>query len=183
MAFIREKRGTVGGILVSGLAVLILLPQAAQARIRRPGAKVLVMAVEPHEEIKGELVGVREDAVVVEDEREGAKEVAVERIRSVRILRRSGVLPGILGGGLAGAIAGAAILGSNLDPEPWDFASGAYGALLGLGGGFVAGGLLGGIAGGVAGVDKTYSFENMTPEEKTGCLAKLRKHARVRDYR
>jgi hypothetical protein len=171
----------LGRILSAGLAGLLILPGGALAAGRKSGAKVLVITAQASERIAGELIGVRNDAIVVAEGGGGSREIAIDGIASVRILRKSAMLPGILLGAVAGGAAGLGIASGrdSSDDEPFE---GVFWNLIYAGGGAVVGGLLGGLTGGSMGADKTYDLTKMSLDEKSAFLSKLRKKARVANY-
>lgn len=175
-------RGTVAWLAVVGLlAPLAVQPRAALGRARTAGAIVVVTSGAGT--IKGELIGVRDDAVIILSEK-GDETISVSEIESVRIVRRAP----ILGLGLLGWAAGAAVgllaaprinnddpLGDGMVKLFKNFAYGGIGCIVGTGAG--VGTAL------AIGKDKMIVFKGRTKEENTTALKGLRKEARVADYR
>jgi hypothetical protein len=166
-----------------GLALLLLsLPTWLSARERR-GAN-LVVTLKDGQQIKGELIAVKPDSLLLLDSAGADQSVDLAGIRSVRIVRRSKALLGAACGLLAGLV-GTAIFASGQE-EPDDpleaigegmevaGAAVAYGGIgLGLG---IGGGLL-------AGKDKTIQLEGKSESDRARALADLRGRARIRDYK
>jgi hypothetical protein len=173
--------GRILGAGLAALAVLLLLPSAAGAADRRSGAKVLVIMAQTGEQIEGELIGVRDDAIVVDDRQGGSHEIPIGQISTVRVKRRSKALVGTLFGILGGGAAGAA-LSSSRDTSGDGMFEGVLWTLIYVGGGAVVGGVLGGVSGGLMGANEKYELRKMTAAGKSDFVAKMRKKARVKDY-
>jgi hypothetical protein len=106
--------------------------------------------------------------------------IDIADIKVIRIVKKSKALLGaglgliILGGGTALSIA---IFGTWESDEVLDVAlfGGAIGAAAGL--------LIGGVTGALLGTDKKIQIEGMSDLEINEALDKLRKKARIRDYK
>jgi hypothetical protein len=172
----REKRvgRSLSVFVASCLAWLVFMPCQVEAGGKPQGAKVLITLKQASEGVKGELIGVRSDAVVIGTDEGVARTLAINDILKIRILRRSAAVPGILVGGLAGGA-----MGKLVYPKGgWlDFSS-AY---------IVCGALIGGAAGGLIGggfsADTVYDLTRTTPSYVEHLVAELRKKARVPEYR
>jgi len=109
--------------------------------------------------------------------------IDIEDIRIIRIVKKSkagkGALYGLLIGGVSGALfirfRGELIENIQEVTHNWTVAYALFGATGGL--------LIGTISGAALGTDKTIHFEGMTDTEIQETLDKLRKKARIRDYR
>ncbi len=135
--------------------------------------------------IWGELIAVKQDSLLLLDA--GGKDFSVDiaDIKVIRIVKKSkagkGALHGLLIGGAAGALLGFASGDDESDfllsftAEEKALIGGASWGALGL--------ILGGIIGATSGKDKTIHFEGMTDSEIQETLDKLRKKARIRDYK
>jgi len=160
----------------------------------RRGAE-LIITKKDGQQIEGELIAVKPNSLLLLNTEGKDVAVGIADIRVIRIVKKSKVLlgvgTGLLGGTGLGAVIGAclwmvglpvmAIFGeagveSHMDDFP-DFLW--KGVLIGTGIGM----LLGAFIGGSAGIDKTIQIEGMTDSEIQETLDKLRKKARVRDYR
>jgi hypothetical protein len=101
-------------------------------------------------------------------------------IKVVRIVKKSKVL---LGAGLGLLIAGGleTLIGAaeSAKKEGWEKVAGSDIALLGIVGGL----LIVGVGGAFAAKDETISFEKRYPKAIEVYLEKLRKKARIRDYK
>ena len=170
--------GSIRGVLAVGLIWLLALSPGLHAAGRTSGAKVSVATIQGSESIKGEVIGVREDAVVLATEGGETRTIAIKDISSVRVYRRSAVLWGILGGLRAGGAVGYGLSASEYKDE-W---LGGLAILLYSGIGAVVGGTIGGVTAGVLSADKTYELTTMSAAEIDKLMAKLRKMARVKNY-
>ena len=107
--------------------------------------------------------------------------VDIGDIKVIRIVKKSKAL---LGAGLGLLIVGGggALLAvvANAGHEPYTIKERAW--LVGIFGG-LAGLLIGGVTGALLGSDKTIQIEGMSDSEIQGALDKLRKKARIRDYK
>lgn len=157
----------------------LALSQGLVAAERDSGAKVRVITAEAWEQITGELIGVRQDAVVLGSEQGETRTIAIKDIVSVRLYRRSAVFPGILAGLLAGSGIGFAISAPRYKDE-W---MGCISIAIFTGSGAALGGLVGGLTAGHISRDKIYDLTKMSAREVEKLLADLRKKARVPDYR
>jgi small nuclear ribonucleoprotein (snRNP)-like protein len=155
---------------------LMMLPTSLYAKKR--GAK-LIVTKKDGQQIKGELITVKPNSLLLLDTEGKDVSVDIEEIKVIRVVKKLGVLKGALAGWLIGGGVGV-LLGFmfpynegeiNLRPIWYAF----------LGGG--SGILLGGIVGAFAGADKTIQIEGMTDSEIQEALDKLRKKARIRDYK
>ncbi|MCX6567663.1 MAG: hypothetical protein NT147_01250 [Candidatus Aminicenantes bacterium] len=170
--------GMIRGVLVVGLTWLLALSQGLQAAGRTSGAKVGLVTGSGSERFTGELIGVRTEAIVLETEQGETRTVAIKDISSVRVYRRSAVVPGILGGLLAGSAVGYGLSASEYKDE-W---MGGLAILFYSGIGAVVGGAIGGVTAGGLSADKTYELTTMSAADVDKFMAKLRKMARVKNY-
>ncbi len=133
--------------------------------------------------IRGELIAVKPNSLLLLDTEGKDVSIDIVNIKVIRVVKKSKVLFGaglgavicIGGWGLAGAIL------AGDEPPACDSAL-EFGLMMGACFSPIAA-LLGGIIGGVAGTDKTIHFEGMTDSEVREALEKLRKKARIRDYK
>lgn len=173
--------GSLGRALVaSGIALILALPPGAEAGGRTSGAKVIVVTGQASAWTRGELIGVRSDAVVIGTETGETRTIAIKDISRVRIVRKSAAVPGFLIGGLAGGLGGAAAASHELNKDPcaWIFLPQLFLPLIGA----VAGGGSGAIIGGLLGKDTTYDLTRMSPAEVAKFMVKMKKKARVKNY-
>ena len=153
---------------------LIMISANLYAKERR-GAKLMVTKKDG-QLIEGELITVNPNSLLLLDT--GGKDVSVGivDIKVVRIAKKTKALEGALIGGLVGGGGGALfpyITGIS-EPREWTW----IGIVTGIGGV-----LLGGVVGGLFGIDKKIQIEGMTDSEIREALEKLRKKARIRDYK
>jgi gas vesicle protein len=167
---------------VSFLSALAVQPKAALGRARTVGGIVIVTTGTGT--VKGELIGVREDALVVMSAK-GDDTIPIAEIDSVTIVRRApAVRFGMILGGVVGAAVGAlAAPRTNNDASIWrDFNN--FGKLLGRAGiGCLIGAMAGVLTATVIAKDKVVVLKGKTKEETPAALKDLKKEARVSDYR
>lgn len=150
---------------------------------KRSGANVVVQQT-GGARIKGELVGVRSEGLVL-DTKKGAVSIPISDIKSLWMVEkmsnegRTAWAVGGLAGGIALGVGAAKA--SHVQPNDW-------GDSIALGGAFLLGGMI--VGEGIAVLIATrtkkgtvYDFENKSPEEIELILTDLRKLARVPDYR
>jgi hypothetical protein len=139
------------------------------------------------QQVKGELIAVKENSLLLKESSSGADITAVvSDMRTIIIVKKSKALEqgglGLLIGGGLGALSGL-FLGSQVifdnewfgDLRPaWTFYGGAFGAGLGL--------ILGGIFGALLGKDETLQTEGKSESEIKDILKELRKKARVPNF-
>jgi len=149
---------------------LMMLSVNLYAKERR-GAKLIITKTDGRN-IRGELITVKENSLLILDTEGKDVSVGIVDIKVVRIVKKSKFLQS-LGIGLLIGAAGGALLGY----------SGGHDALyLGIGFGFI-GLLIGGISYASTGKDEKIKIERMTDSEIQETLYKLRKKARIRDYK
>ena len=145
---------------------LVMLSVNLYAKERR-GAKLLITKKDG-QLIEGELITVKPNSLLLLDN-EG-KDVSVG-IGDIRIIRRvkKGALIGLLVGVGSGLIAGRA--NEIIEGDTSYVAFPVYGILIGIPVALIVG------------KDKTIHFEGMTDSEIQDALDKIRKKARIRDYK
>ena len=158
---------------------LVTLSVNLYAKERR-GAKLIILKKDG-QQVRGELIAVKQNSLLLLDSETGADvSVDIKDIKVIKIRKKSMAGRGILLGGSVGALIG---LAAYKKPEP----TGLFTIDIGPGptalGGGIVGGLIGLVIGLVAGTDKTIHFEGMTDSEIKEALDKLRKKARIRDYK
>ncbi len=185
------------GACAAGLALVISLfafPTPAFSRPRKQG--VTVALYRGAEVLKGELIGIRADAVVIKLEKgENAVLLAeIDRIKVSRGLNRTGGTIGAIAGGIAGVI-----VANSLKPkDPYagintlnDWAVVTVNETMmsvvrpfaGLSVGMLGGGLLGAAVGTAATKAQVIQLRGRPEAAVNADLDKLRKKARVPDYR
>jgi len=138
----------------------------------RRGAK-LIIAKKDAQKVEGELITVKPNSLLLLNTEGKDVSIDVADIKVIRIVKKSKVLQGIGLGLLVGGGTGA-LMGAGRD----------YGGAL-MGGIFLGaiGLLVGGTLGFASGIDNTIQIEGMSELEIKEILKKLRKKARIRDYR
>jgi len=129
--------------------------------------------------IRGELIAVKPNSLLLLDAEGKDVSIDIADIKVIRIVKKSKLLTGIWVGIAIGGGTGVLLAGSgyrmSLDAPERRKILGAFGAAAGL--------LIGGITGELLGKDKTIQIEGMTDLEIEESLEKLRKKARIRDYK
>ncbi len=136
------------------------------------GAKLIVTKLDG-QLIKGELIAVKLNSLLLLDTDGNDVSVGIADIKVIRVMKKSkGARTGFLiGGGLA-LIGGIGQIGAEVHGFIPSFIDGVI---------FFA--LPGGLIGAAAGAYKTSQIEGMTDSEIQEALDKLRKKARIRDYK
>jgi len=173
-----------GKKLITLVLVFFLLTLSANLYAKNKGAKLKV-AKKDGQLIEGELITVKPNSLLLLNTEGRDVSVGIGDIRVIRIVKKSKLFQslgiGLLIGAGTGAILGLAE-GGSIDFFGGTITAGENaligGALLGFNGL-----ILGGIAGASAGRDKTIQFEGMTDLEIKDILEKLRKKARIPDYK
>ncbi len=161
---------------------------------KKHGANLIIQKING-QQVSGELITVKPNSLLLLDTEGKDVSVDIEEIKVITVVKKSKALLGV-GTGLLGGAGGGAVIGASLwilglpvvaifgetGIENWkdDFPDLLWGGVL-IGAGI---GLLLGISGGAAsGIDKTILLEGMTDLEINKVLEKLRKNARIRDYK
>ncbi len=153
----------------------------------RRGAELIITKTDG-QQIKGELITVKPNSLLLLDTEGKDVSIDIADIKVIRIVKKSQFWVGALSGFLMGGAFGASLGISYAEKEKSkpvllagymaDWAILGYG--LGLG---AIGALLGGSIGAAVGKDRTIHFEGMSDLEIQATLDKLRKKARIRDYK
>jgi len=143
----------------------------------------IVLTKKDGQQIEGELVIVKPNSLLLLDTEGKDVSVDIADIKVIRIGKKSKAGLGARIGSAAGTLGGiifVAIIDAALgEEESIPF----YGYCIFGGIGLCVGALVGGIIGAVVGTDETIHFEGMTDSEIKEALDKLRKKARIRDYK
>lgn len=179
------------GACVAGFGLafsLLAYPPSAFSRPRKQGATIALYC--GTKVVKGELIGIRADAIVVLSEKmETAVPIAdVDKVRVSQGFNKTGSIIGALAGGIAAlAIAGPHkprdISANSLNEA---FSQGVNESINSMVRDFAvasAGGLAGGLLGGSLTKDRVIQLRGRSEAEIEVDLNKLRKKARVPDYR
>jgi len=150
---------------------------------RKHGAE-LIITKKDGRQIRGELITVKKASLLLLFAGRMDASVGIEEIRVITIVKKSTFWKGpglglLIGGGIGGIIG--VKLGSSLEEE----SGGAVAGWAMLGGAVfgIAGYLLGEILGPKKGKDETIQIEGMADWEIQETMDKLRKKARIRDYK
>ena len=162
---------------------LLMLSVNLYAKERR-GAELLIIKKDG-KQIEGELITVKPNSLLLLNTEGKDVSVSVEEILIIRRARKSKFLKGMGIGILVGAGAGAIFGFAQGETHDWFYGTLTAwdNALIGaISFGFL-GLIVGAIAGAVTGKDKTIQIEGKSDLEIQEALDKLRKKARVRDYK
>ncbi len=181
-------------LLMINCATLKSREQKREGRRKKHGANLVILKKDG-QAIKGELITVKPNSLLLLDTEGKDVSVDIEEIKVITVVKKSkallGVGTGLLGGAGSGAVIGASLwviclpvvaIFGEAGIESWkdDFQDFLWnGALIGTG----VGVLLGAITGSLLGIDKAIQIEGMTDSEIQETLDKLRKKARIRDYK
>ena len=145
------------------------------------GAKLIITKKNGYQ-TEGELIAVKPNSLLLLSITGRDVSVEIEEIKIIRIEKKSKMLLGV-GLGAAICIVGGGLLGIVLPGEPPVGDSGLeFGLMMGACFSPIAA-IVGGTIGGIVGIDKTIYFEGMSDSEVSEALDKLRKKARIRDYK
>ena len=184
----------VFSLLLINCAYLNMAEEKRESRRKKHGANLIIQKING-QQVNGELITVKPSSLLLLNTEGKDVSVDIADIKVIKIVKKSkallGVGTGLLGGAVGGAFIGTCIwvlvlpvmaIFGEAGVESWkdDFPNFVgYGALIGTGV-FV---LSGAFIGTVVGIDKTIQIEEMTESEIQEALDKLRKKARVRDYK
>jgi hypothetical protein len=145
---------------------------------RKQGAKLIITKKNEYQ-TEGELITVKKDSLLILTKWTGRDEsIDIADIKVIRVVKKGGT--GALVGALIGG--GGGVLVALKEYPKYDREETGIGHLFTfLFGGIGAG--IGAIIGAAAGRDKTIQMEGMTESEIQETLDKLRKKARIRDYK
>jgi hypothetical protein len=143
----------------------------------RRGA-ILIITKKNGQQIGGELITVKKDALLLFTGVDIS--IDIKDIKVIRIIKKSEVGIGFLLGGSGGALIGFAVYREPTGTSIGGIDPGRGFTALGCG---IVGGLIGLVIGLVAGTDKTIQIEGITDTQIQETLEKLRKKARIRDYK
>ena len=153
----------------------------------RRGAKLIITKTDG-QQIEGELITVKPNSLLLLDTEGKDVSVDIADIKVIRVMKKSqfwvGALSGFLMGGAFGASLGISYAEKEKSKPGLLAGYMADWAILGYGIGLGAiGALLGGLIGAAVGTDKTIQIEGRPDLEINEVLEKLRKKARIRDYK
>ena len=141
----------------------------------RRGAK-LIVTKKDGQLIEGELITVKPNSLLLLDTEGKDVSVVIADIKVIRVVKKSKALLGAGIGLLGGALIGRSFVDEAEDTSGLD-------SLAAFFSGGIIGGAIGLLTGASVGKDKTIQIEGMTDSEIQETLDKLRKKARIRDYK
>ena len=172
------------------VAILFFTAQEEMLAVEKQGIQIYVH-FKNGKSIKGELICVKQDGLLVLDPTTGGgRSIAMSEVKAIDIARKAQVGLGMLLGTLSAIVIGSVIEGPFHDKRTSGWFGGEPGvytaaeqrrdALLPYGvGGFGVGALIG-VA---CGIDKRFKIDGRSEHEVREVLEKLRKKARVPDYK
>jgi len=160
--------------------VFSLMMLSANLYAKEKRGATLIITKTDGQRIKGELITVKPSSLLLLDTEGKDVSVGIADIKVIRVVKKSKALLGAGGGlftaGVVGALAG---LGSQRPfIERVAYGVITYGVYLAI-----PAVIIGAIIGGIAGTDKTIQIEGMSDSEIQETMDKLRKKARIRDYK
>jgi len=178
-------------LLMINCATLSRLEEKREKR-KKHGANLIIQKING-QQVSGELITVKPSSLLLLNTEGKDVSVDIEDIRAIKIVKRSKFLKGARPGALIGVTAGI-LTGIKISQEETELnivtfylmpfiemskaiAPFVYGFVY-----MTIGALIGGIVGMAVG-DKTIQIEGMTDMEIKEALDKLRKKARIRDYK
>ncbi len=183
----------VFSLLMINCATLSRLEEKREKR-KKHGANLIIQKING-QQVRGELITVKPSSLLLLNTEGKDVSVDIADIKVITVVKKSQVLlgvgTGLLGGAGSGAVIGASlwVLGlpvmaifGEAGIESWkdDFQDFLWnGALIGIG----VWVLFGAIIGGSAGKDKAIKIEGKSDSEIQETFYKLRKKARIRDYK
>jgi len=139
----------------------------------------IVITKKDGHEIEGELITVKPNSLLLLDRYGRDASIEIRDIRTIRIVKKSKRGLGSLIGGAVGLVGGMVIAVTSPGEDTSIYWNGLIlGCLLSI-----PGSVLGGIAGAIVGIDETIQIEGMSDLQISYALEKLRKKARIRDYK
>ncbi len=161
--------------------------RSESSKEQKRGATLLIKKKD-RQLIKGELITVKPNSLLLLDTEGKDVSVDIADIKVIRVMKKSqfwvGALSGFLMGGAFGASLGISYAEKEKSKPGLLAGYMADWAILGYGIGLGAiGALLGGLIGAAVGTDKTIQIEGRPDLEINEVLEKLRKKARIRDYK
>jgi len=163
------------------LLIFSLIMLSTNLYAKKKGAE-LIITKKNGRQIEGELITVKKDSLLLLFAGRMDVSVGIEEIKVITIVKKSTFWKGpglglLIGGSIGGIIGGK--FGSSLEEESgaakWAMLGGAVFGITGY--------LLGEILGPKKGKDKTIRIEGMSDSEIQEAMDKLRKKARIRDYK
>jgi hypothetical protein len=173
-------------IFVALIIVLSLLLSSSGlfGKTRGHGVRLHVYKMDGHEQ-EGELIGVKNSSLILYQSNLNFS-VDIKELRMIRVLKKSraaqGALLGLVIGTVAGGVGGA-IYFSGASNDEWSNFFRVLLTMLASAGGGGIGLLTGMVVGSIQGIDETIQIEGRSDADIDLILQKLRRRARVPEYR
>jgi hypothetical protein len=170
--------------LISLFLIFSLMALSVNLYAKKQGA-TLIITKKDGQQIREELITVKPNSLLLLDAEGKDVSVDIADIRAVRIVKK---LKYWLGAGIGGAIGGGIALYKIVSAYKAEDGDGGFISYFLLGSlvvpvALMAGAVLGAGIGALVGTDKVIYFTGMTDSEIQETLDKLRKKARIRDYK
>jgi hypothetical protein len=155
------------------IGISLLFPSGVLFAKERQGAQLVITKTDMTE-IKGELIGVKQDSTLIleSSSRIGAS-IDISDIKVIKIVKGSNTWTGVLVG-----LAGGGVMGQDIVKGSGDMGLRPLGGIIGG----LVGGLLGGVIGSTIYKYETFQIEGKSQEQIQAFLEKLRTQARFPDY-
>jgi hypothetical protein len=163
-------------ITAIGIVLLLLNVPTLLSAAERRGAN-LVITLKDGQQIKGELIAVKTDSLLLLSPSRKDESVNTVDIKSIKVVRKSRAGTGFVLGLVSGILVG--VLWGHNQPDPEENGATSIGALWGGG----VGALIGLGVGAAASSDETIHFEGKSESDRAMALADLRYKARIPDFK
>ncbi len=162
---------------------LVMLSANLYAKERR-GAKLIITKKNGYQ-TEGELITVKPSSLLLLNNEGKDVSIDIADIKVIRVVKKSKFWKGAVTGALIGGVSGVLLVVKEAEPvwENGNIFLYALGGLIFGSIGALIGTLIGGIVGAAVITDDTIQIEGMSDLEIREALDKLRKKARIRDYK
>jgi len=174
---IDARRASSMKVTWAGLLIAVLLLSGIAPAAERKSGNTLALTLKNGQTIKGELLTVKGDRLILLDANSLAgAEIWIGDVARIRVMKKSRLRPGLGLGLLIGGASGAVLGLLSGDNFPLSAGQMALGGALGFG---LLGAPVGGIIGAIAGIDETMDVGTLTASQIDQVLNKLKQCARA----
>lgn len=164
---------------VSLFLVFSLVVLSGNLYAKKKGAEIMVQKKDG-QQVRGELITVKENLLLLLETKGADVSVDIEDVRKITIMRKSKAGKGAIYGAILGAFFTTIfIVEDQSQPRSYDFGVYLRGSVVFIGGGA----LLGALIALDSGKDETIQIQGKSDSEIKEILEKLRKKARIRNYK